>query len=232
MKKILFPILIVMLTLVFAGCTGAADDKAKQPNNEKGAKQSDKGNEIGQSDKGNEQPNEENQDPEAVIGARAQEAVLTLKNGDMERLADLVHPVKGVRFSPYAYVNTDTDGGNLVFRANQVREFPNDNKKYTWGHYDGTGEPIILTPMEYFKKFVYTADFANAEKVSYNETIGTGNALENQFEVYPDAIIVEYYFSGFEEQYQGMDWQSLRLVFEELENTWYLAGIIHNQWTS
>jgi hypothetical protein len=55
--------------------------------------------------------------------------------------------------------------------------------------------------------------------------------VENQFEVYEKAIIVEYYFSGIEPQYEGLDWQSLRLVFQENEGSWCLVGIIHNQWT-
>ena len=55
--------------------------------------------------------------------------------------------------------------------------------------------------------------------------------LENQFEVYDNPIIVEYYFPGFNPEYEGMDWKSLRLVFEQYEDNWYLVGIIHNQWT-
>ncbi len=205
MKRLFILLTVVLLVVFSAGCTGPTDDKAKQPDTEK-------------------------KEPVSVE-ARSREAILALKNDDMEKLADMVHPDKGVRFTPYAYVNTDTEGGNLVFNVEQVRNFPNDNKKYTWGYFDGTGEPIVLTPEEYFKKFVYTADFANAEQTSINKTIGTGNALENQFEVYPEATIMEYYFSGFDEQYQGMDWQSLRLAFEELDDNWYLVGIIHNQWT-
>jgi hypothetical protein len=42
---------------------------------------------------------------------------------------------------------------------------------------------------------------------------------------------VEYYFPGFEAQYEGMDWKSLRLVFEQHQGSWKLVGIIHNEWT-
>jgi hypothetical protein len=45
-------------------------------------------------------------------------------------------------------------------------------------------------------------------------------------------MIVEYYFPGFDLQLQGMDWRSLRLVFTLYDNTWYLVGIIHDQWTT
>jgi (p)ppGpp synthase/HD superfamily hydrolase len=43
--------------------------------------------------------------------------------------------------------------------------------------------------------------------------------------------MVEYHFSGFDPKYEGMDWRSLRLVFEEKDNIWHLVGIIHDQWT-
>jgi hypothetical protein len=42
---------------------------------------------------------------------------------------------------------------------------------------------------------------------------------------------VEYHFSGFVEDYGGMDWVSLRLVFIEEEGSWFLVGIVHDQWT-
>jgi hypothetical protein len=168
-------------------------------------------------------------DAQRIIEKRALETLEIIKERDFAALAERVHPA-GVRFSPYSYVDV-SEAGDLVFSPQEVMTFGEDDTKYTWGHYDGTGFPIELTPQEYFDEFVYTADFINAENVSYNKTIGVGNTLENQFQVYPDAIIVEYHFSGFDPQYGGMDWQSLRLAFEELDGTWYLVAIIHNQWT-
>ena len=118
-----------------------------------------------------------------------------------------------------------------MFSAEEIKNFFNDNKKYMWGYYDGIGDEILITPAEYYDVFVYSNDFVNAEKIGYNEVFSYGNAVENQFEAYPGSIIVEYYFSGFDPKYEGMDWQSLRLVFEEYEGGWKLSGIIHNQWT-
>ena len=71
--------------------------------------------------------------------------------------------------------------------------------------------------------------YQRREQIGYNQVLSTGNMLENQFEVYDNPIIVEY-FPGLS-RLTGMDWQSLRLVFEEYENEWRLTGIIHNQWT-
>ena len=42
---------------------------------------------------------------------------------------------------------------------------------------------------------------------------------------------VEYYFSGFDKQYEGLDWRSLSIVFEKKAEAWYITGIIHDEWT-
>ena len=61
--------------------------------------------------------------------------------------------------------------------------------------------------------------------------IGKGNTLNNIAQVYPNGEFVEFHFTGFDTQYEGMDWTSLRLVFEENNGTWFLIGIVHDQWT-
>jgi len=165
---------------------------------------------------------------ERVIKETAEKVLTAISERDMKTLAQYVHPEKGVRFTPYTYVQPDQD---IVFNKEQIEGFFEDKKTYLWGHYDGTGDEIRLTPAEYYEKFIYTADFLNAEQVGYNTVLSFGNALENQFEVYDNPIVVEYYFSGFNPDYAGMDWQSLRLVFEEYNSKLLLVGIIHNQWT-
>ncbi|MGB4005930.1 MAG: hypothetical protein WBK22_07790, partial [Halanaerobiales bacterium] len=151
-----------------------------------------------------------------------------IKNRDGEKIAEFVHPVKGVRFTPYTYVSLE---GDLVFSREAMKNFFADTDLYLWGYYDGIGSEIQLTPAEYYEEFIYSADFINAPEVGYNKVLSSGNMLENQFDVYDNPIIVEYYFPGFNPEYDGMDWRSLRLVFEEYEGNWKLTGIIHNQWT-
>jgi hypothetical protein len=165
--------------------------------------------------------------PEQAVRARAGEVIQALKNQDMLALSGYVHPVNGLRFSPYAYVK-DSD---LVFPADKIAVLMSDSTQYSWGLYDGSGLPIDLTFAEYYSKFVYDVDFANAPQVELNQRIGVGNSMDNSQEFYPGAMIVEYHFPGFDPQYQGMDWRSLRLVFMDYNNTWYLVGFIHDQWT-
>ena len=165
---------------------------------------------------------------EKIIKDTSDKLINAISTKDLDTISNLTHPVKGVRFTPYTYVSLKND---LVFKKDDIKNFFDDKKVYLWGAYDGTGDEISLTPGKYYEKFIYPVDYKNAEKVGYNEVLSSGNMLENQFEVYDNPIVVEYYFSGFNPAYEGMDWKSLRLVFEQHEGTWYLSGIIHNQWT-
>jgi hypothetical protein len=168
------------------------------------------------------------------IAARAAQAIQALQERDLEGLADLVHPQKGVRFSPYTYVQAEegTPGGeDLVFGAVQLPGLLADTTIYHWGVYDGSGEPIDLTFAEYYDRFIYDADFARPDVVGFGEEVGWSSMINNIAEVYPEAVAVEYHFEGFEPQYAGMDWRSLRLVLEEEGGVWYLVGIVHDEWT-
>lgn len=163
-----------------------------------------------------------------IIEHRANEVIEAIKNKDMIKFSTFAHPILGVRFSPYSYVDTEN---NLVFTSSDLQNIFSRSQKYTWGSFDGTGFPIELTFDEYYKQFIYNQDYANADDVAYNKIIGHGNTLNNNFEVYPNAIIVEFHFPGFDPKYEGMDWSSLRLVFVKENNVWYIVGIIHDQWT-
>jgi hypothetical protein len=159
---------------------------------------------------------------------RASVVITLLKKKDMVSLSGYVHPLLGLRFSPYAFVN-DTD---QVFSANQVAGLLTNNTVFTWGVYDGSGAPIELTFVEYYFQFVYDVDFSAAPQIALNHRLGEGNSLNNAQEFYPGSMVVEYYFPGFDPQYEGMDWRSLRLIFLQDNDVWYLAGIVHDQWTT
>jgi len=154
-------------------------------------------------------------------------AILALKNKDMKTLAAMAGE-KGVRFSPYSYIDLEKD---VVLEPIVLENAYILSRTFVWGSYDGSGEPIDLPFAQYFDKFVYDKDFMNAPDVKFNEIIGTGNTINNIIEAYPDAEFAEYHFTGFDAQYEGMDWESLRLVFEKKDGNYYLVGIIHDGWT-
>lgn len=160
---------------------------------------------------------------------QANAAVAALRDQDWSALAQMVHPRHGVRFSPYGYVNAD---GDLVWGAAELPGLAAGGATHRWGAFDGSGDPIAMTFPEYYSRFIYDADFAAAPDVAANQRIGQGNTLHNLPSVYPDADFVEYHFPGFDPKYEGMDWRSLRLVFEREGGEWYLVGIVHDEWTT
>ncbi|MEA2572863.1 MAG: hypothetical protein QOH93_161, partial [Chloroflexia bacterium] len=163
-----------------------------------------------------------------IIEARAAEAIDALKNKDMQKLAGLVHPEKGVGFAPYTFV----DETNLRLTREELAGAFSEKSARHWGVFDGSGDPIDLAFGAYYDRFVYNHDFAAAPSISYNEFKGHGNMFNNIFEVYPNDIAVEYYFPGFDPQFEGMDWNALYLVFEKhTDGNWYLVHIAHGQWT-
>jgi len=165
--------------------------------------------------------------PEETALALGAQALAALKAQDTVALAALAHPTQGVRFSPYAFVRDE----DLVFTPAQLSGAFSDSAVHEWGAYDGSGEPINLTFADYYQEFIFDQDYTTAEAVSVNERLGQGNSLDNSHEAYPGAMVVEYHFPGFNPDYEGMDWVSLRLVFQEFEGRWVLVGIIHDQWT-
>lgn len=227
---VIFTVLIVSIT----ACKTDTDNKdiSRDENNSNVVEE-----ENGVEDRGNNNEIEYELTDEGIIESESAKMIIeeisnklidAISVKDFETVSEFTHPVEGIRFTPYTYVSLDND---IVFSKEEIEIFFNDQDVYIWGIYDGIGDEISLTPNQYYDRFIYTRDFKNAEEIGYNKVLGMGNMIENQFEIYDNAIIVEYYFSGFNPDYEGMDWESLRLVFQQYQNDWSLVGIIHNQWT-
>lgn len=165
--------------------------------------------------------------PEADVRAAADALANAMRQGDFSAVAQYVSPTKGVTFTPYSFVDPGID---RCFTAAQVAAFGSDSATYLWGAYDGSGNPMQLTPQEYWNEFVWNADYTQAPDVTVNGIAQSGLAIENVTEAYPDATFVEYHFDGLEEENEGMDWCALKLVFEQVAGQWQLIGVIHSQW--
>jgi hypothetical protein len=161
------------------------------------------------------------------LAALSQAVAGALKEMDYGALIDLIDPQLCLRFSPYQYLN-ETD---QVICPGELDSLEGSDAIRIWGNYDGSGEPIRLTFQEYHERFVYDEDYYQPQVVGFNQEVSQGNSLNNIADIYPDGIMVEYYFPGFDPQYGGMDWRSLRLVFVNLDGQWYLAALVHGEWT-
>jgi hypothetical protein len=149
-----------------------------------------------------------------------------LKYRDFAQLAPLVHKDRGVTFSPYAYI----DAGSVRLTSERVGALrPAD--QFRWGSYDGSGEDIALDVGGYFDEFVFNKDYIQAPMIGVNTIVQSGNTLSNLESAFPGADFVEFHMPGADPQYGGMDWGSLRLVFEYAGGEWMLVAVVHDQWT-
>jgi len=152
-------------------------------------------------------------------------AINLLKNKKFVALSSLIHPTLGIRFSPTAYIDVNTD---LSFNTVHFKSLIAQQDKLSWGTHKGSGESINLAFNNYYAAYIYDADYLNAERITANNCLKDGSVMNNISEIYGDAEYVEYYFSGFEKQHDGLDWKALRLVFKKLDNKYYIIGVVHN----
>lgn len=152
----------------------------------------------------------------------------TLSSRNYKALSGYVHPSLGLRLTPYSYIDIKRD---RKFTAKELANVKQSKKKFVWGEYDGSGDPIKMTIGEYFSRFVYDADFLAKGEVTVNEVLSTGNTANNVKEAYPGCDFVDFMIPMIDPQYEGIDWRSLRLVFKKDKGKQYLIGIIHNEHT-
>jgi len=166
---------------------------------------------------------------DADLAVAALNVVGYISGNDFDALSDVVHPDYGVVFSPYATVTLST---NKRFSAGQVAMFGNDSTVYVWGVYDGSGEPIEMTPAAYFSEFVFSRNYCEAPVIGVNRIIKSGNALENITEMFPGVKFVDFHIPGGEkDSLEELDWSSLRLGFEEEDGRLWLTVILNSRWT-
>ncbi len=156
-----------------------------------------------------------------------QTTLSALKSYQIDQLAEIIHPDLCLRFSPYSYLSSR----NQVICSSEIANVAESSDVLLWGSYDGKGDPINLTFREYYNRFVYDQAYFQAPVIGFNIEMSSGNSINNLQDIYPDGMMIEYYFPGFDPQYGGMDWRSLRLVFVQKGMDWYLAALIHGEWT-
>jgi hypothetical protein len=158
----------------------------------------------------------------------ALEVAECLRADDFAALAAWVHPQKGVLFTPYSTVEFDK---NLSFTDREVALFAHDKTTYLWGVTDGEGKPIQLTPLEYVRRYVSDRDYACAPLAAVGSVLKQGNSVENVAEAFSSGIFVELHIPQVDPKLEGLDWSSLKIVFEEYEGQLKVIALIHSQQT-
>lgn len=148
-----------------------------------------------------------------------------LKNWDIKGLSPYIHSDFGLTFSPYAFLNDQR-----ILSVEEIAAKVDSDSVEFWGFYDGSGDSIMMTFSEYFKEFVYCADFAGLADTTVNTPGHSGNSLNNFDEVFPDGQYIDFCVPGTEE-YGFLDWRTLRMGFVKKGKKWYLVALIHDEWT-
>ncbi len=200
------------LALAATGCQSSAESNIATPNQSNGHSSTPVVSDISQQ----------------TLKQQALRIQRALANKDFARITNDIHPTRGVRFSMYAYVRPETD---KVFIREQFAQYLQQSKiRFTWGEKDGTGD-LLVTPLPtYLDTWIDASKFNNAS-ISINEFQHSGNMINNLKKIYPNSEVVEFYHKGSEE-YAGMDWRIMRLVFEEYQGKRYLVAIVNEQWTT
>ena len=162
-----------------------------------------------------------------ILAQHGRIVLSALKAYRYDQLSEIIHPQLCLRFSPYSYLNSS----NLIFCGAELEAAATSEDQLLWGKFDGTGDPINLSFVDYHRKFIYDQDYFHSPIVGFNTEVSSGNSLNNIQEIYPGGMMIEYYYPGFDSQYGGMDWRSIRLVFVQHDANWYLAAVIHGEWT-
>jgi len=149
-----------------------------------------------------------------------------IRDDDFSALSNIVHPELGVVLSPYATIDLTTD---RHYSAEQISTIDTDTIVYVWGVRNGGGEPIQMTPAEYLIEFVPAAEHMYAPVLGINQIVRSGNALENLTTVFPNVKFVDFHIPGGE-PIEEFDWSSLRLGFEEYEDSLKLVVIAYSKW--
>lgn len=162
------------------------------------------------------------------VDAKADVILGALKNADFRALADQVCSGSRLTYSPYARNLSKLP--RISFTRRDVAAFGGSRKKYVWGAYDGSGDPIRLTPREYHTEFVYDVDYkASAAKTHLDRKAFAADAdLAALAKAYPTAEIVTYKYAGTSDA-SYKDARGLILVFEKRAGNWCLRAIAHDE---
>ncbi|MCP5094035.1 MAG: hypothetical protein GY943_00625 [Chloroflexi bacterium] len=151
------------------------------------------------------------------------ELVTAVNTQDNTRLAQLIHPERGVRI----HYNWWNPAVNIA--GNARTQFFTSTPQHDWGVADGTGFDINGSFSEIILPHLQ-GDLVNATESACNEILQGGTAGWVRL---PDGYEAQYFYSFYfpgTAQYDGMDWGSWVVGIEEWQGTYYISTLIHYEW--
>lgn len=149
-----------------------------------------------------------------------------LKSADYKKLEALTS-ASGLSLNLYPNLNLEKS----TLAKDAVSDISIDSTQHMWGYTDGKGDEIVMTTAQFIRRYIYTADYLNAEQVATGKTLGSGNSMNTILIDAGDRAVIAYHFSGFDPKYAGIDWTTLYLIFENENGSYKLRGIAKDNWT-
>jgi len=161
-------------------------------------------------------------DARSIIKDRAEITIRALKFKNFSALNQLIHPKKGLRLSPYSYIIAK----DIIIKQNEIFSlYEDENIKIE--NMDRERRVVSQSFKEYYQNYIYPHDYANYDKISFNNPYKSENVIDNIREYYPKAILVEFQLNDTNPNNLEKDWSVLRLAYEEYKDEWYLVGIVN-----
>ena len=251
MKKLTFVLVLLLVVTLIASCdveeNGSDDDGAGLGDISAGDSTEGDGAGDGNGDSAN--PEKDQTDgktdglpegfsyaiwPEGATLSASEEYILNLavstlfllKNEDWGALGAMVHPEQGLTFSPFGYVDKDAA---IRLGAGDVKALGFDEEVRIWGIFEGSGDPIEYTFVEYYERFIFNRDFTKEPQVAVDRIIRT-TMMDNLEILGNGASFAEFHMPGSGPE-EDFNWASLRLVLAPYDGDLYLVGIVHDEWT-
>lgn len=150
-----------------------------------------------------------------------------IKKKDLKKLSAFMNPKKTLLIAPCA---SAVKGEHVTFTKSKLASL-NKKLKIKWGVAGASGLPIKLNFEQYYKQYLWTADFLGQDVIiNFDENIMNKYTYSSFEKLYPTGHFVEYFFKGTEAN-ANIDWQSMVLVYEESNGKLYLSAIINEYWT-
>ncbi|VAW71351.1 hypothetical protein MNBD_GAMMA12-1312 [hydrothermal vent metagenome] len=158
------------------------------------------------------------QTAQQIISDIAKKTIDSIKNKNWKNLAALVHPDKGIRFSPSLKIDLKK---HQVIKANKLHNEYYSPFKKTWGTNTKKGTQIKMTFADYAEQYIHRDNYWDTTSVKFNQFSHAAKNPTNLESTYPHSIIVEY---------RGKTSASnLYLIFEESEFEWRIVAIAGTQ---
>ncbi|MBI3350843.1 MAG: hypothetical protein HY020_27050 [Burkholderiales bacterium] len=114
--------------------------------------------------------------------------------------------------------------------AAELRTFSVSKRVHDWGRYDGSGDPIRLTPMAFHRRFVWDVDYIRRAKAQRLDSahLREDGELAAVAQAFPGAEAVVYRYGG-SPRVDRKDARELILVGRPRADGWCLLALTHSE---